>query len=144
MYKWLVPVISTALLTLPAVVFSAEEKPADAKATAKPAAKADSASAVKAGVATKNKAGFEDLGLRSDGDKPKPDNPPKRAGMATTAGMAGKSEDGGDKPKPDNPPKRASMSAKTGLAGKSEDGGDKPKPDNPPKGMTAPGAAVAR
>ncbi len=37
MYKWLVPMVSTALLTLPLASFAANDKPAEAKP--KPAAK---------------------------------------------------------------------------------------------------------
>ena len=61
-------------------------------------------------------------------------------------GMAGKS-DGGDKPKPEKPPKKDGMASKvgmTGMAGKS-DGGDKPKPEKPPKsGAVRAGTTVSR
>ena len=123
MYKWLIPMISTALLALPAVSSAADEK---AKPPAKQMTKADMAPS-KSAMAGKSEGG----------DKPKPEKPPKKEAMTSKVGMAsmaGKS-DGGDKPKPEKPPKKDGMASKvgmTGMAGKS-DGGDKPKPEKPPK-----------
>lgn len=123
MYKWLIPMISTALLALPAASFAADEK---AKPPAKQMTKSDMAPS-KSAMAGKS----------DGGDKPKPEKPPKKEAMTSKVGMAsmaGKS-DGGDKPKPEKPPKKDGMASKvgmTGMAGKS-DGGDKPKPEKPPK-----------
>ena len=128
MRRYLVPLISTALLALPLAAFAADQKPAslNPKPPAKEMMKSNTAQS-KSAMAGKS----------DGGDKPKPEKPPKKAAMdskATMTGMAGKS-DGGDKPKPEKPPKKIAMNsqaAKTGMAGKS-DGGDKPKPEKPPK-----------
>ncbi len=128
MRKWLVPLISAALFTLPAATFAANEKPASINP--KPPAKEMTKSNAAMGKSAM-------AGKSDGGDKPKPEKPPKSMAMTNKVGqtsMAGKS-DGGDKPKPEKPPKSMAMASKVGqasMAGKS-DGGDKPKPEKPPK-----------
>lgn len=109
MFKWIIPMISTAVLTLPLVAFSANEKPAPMKP--KPAAKEMTKSNTALG-----KTGM--AGKSDGGDKPKPEKPPKKEAMnkkASQASMVGKS-DGGDKPKPEKPPKKDAMRAGTTMS----------------------------
>lgn len=108
MRRYLVPLISTALLALPLAAFAADQKPASLNP--KPPAK----EMVKSNTAQSKSA----MAGKSDGgDKPKPEKPPKKVAMnsqAAKTGMAGKS-DGGDKPKPEKPPKSRAVREATTM-----------------------------
>ena len=107
MYKWLLPVISTAAMALPLASFAANDNPAAPKP--KPTAKKLTKGDAMPGASTM-------VGKSDDGDKPKPEKPPKKdamvskVGMTSAAGMVGKSDEG-DKPKPEKPPKKEAIQA---------------------------------